>query len=99
MSWKSEAATCTCPSRGAFVLQPGLELVVTVEQLLHALVAEDARELGAHAAVPVDQRPIAVEGRPPLHRANATPRSRGGGTPGSPSRTRRAIASSRGSPA
>ena len=31
------------------------------------VLAEHARELGAHAAVPVDQRAVAVKARPPLH--------------------------------
>src|SRR5439155_11297940 len=42
----------------------GLELVVAVEQALRVLAAEEARELALDAAVPVDERPVAVEGRP-----------------------------------
>ena len=44
-----------------------LELVVAGELVVGVVVAEHARELAANAAVPVDQRPVAVEGRPALH--------------------------------
>ena len=49
-----------------------LELVVARYELVRAAVAEDARELAADAAVPVDQRAVAVERRPAIgHGARA----------------------------
>src|SRR5439155_26242126 len=47
-------------------LELGLELVVAVELLVGALLAEDARELATDSAVPIDQRAVAVERRPPV---------------------------------
>ena len=47
-------------------LDLGLDLVVALEQRVGPIVAEDARQLGAHPAVPVDQG-ADVERRPPLH--------------------------------
>ena len=40
--------------------------MVAGEQRVGPLLAEDARQLAADAAVPVDQRAVAVEGRPPV---------------------------------
>src|SRR4029077_20698506 len=81
-------------------LELGLDLVVADEEVVCPLGAEDACELRTHAPVPVDQRAVAVEGRPPLHGSNATRRSRAAaGTRGSPTRGRRATASSRDSAA
>src|SRR6266480_2995107 len=48
-------------------LELRLENVVPHEQRIGAFLAEDARELAANAAVPVDQRPVAVEGGPAIH--------------------------------
>src|SRR3954452_15226230 len=48
-------------------LQLRLDLVVAREQLIRAVVVEDARQLGSDAAVPVDQRAVTVECRPALH--------------------------------
>ena len=47
-----------------------LELVVASEQLIRPLHAEELLELGMDAAVPVDQRAVAVERRPALHAAS-----------------------------
>ena len=46
-----------------------LELVVRVQELAAARGAEQPLELAPDAAVPVDQRAVAVEGRPALHAA------------------------------
>src|SRR3954468_11072482 len=47
-------------------LQRRLELVVALELRVGTFFAEDARELTADAAVPVDQRAVAIERRPTL---------------------------------
>src|SRR5581483_4077462 len=78
-------------------LELRLELVVAVEQLAGALLAEHARELRAHAAPPVDEGAVAVEGRPALshapdrtraapHRAGPTSRAAPGSRAGAPRR-------------
>ena len=42
-----------------------------VEPLVGPLLAEDARQLGANAAVPVDQGAVAVEGSPAIRHGQA----------------------------
>jgi len=44
--------------------------VVADEEGVRALDAEELLELAVDAGVPVDQRPVAVEGRPPLNAAS-----------------------------
>jgi hypothetical protein len=51
-----------------------LELVVGVEELAAARSAEQPLELAPDAAVPVDQRAVAVEGRPAVHAGNLSRR-------------------------
>ena len=58
----SPRGSCASPS----ACERRLELVVAGEQRVGAFLAEDARELAADAAVPVDQRAVAVERRPPV---------------------------------
>jgi hypothetical protein len=52
---------------GSLALHLGLDLVVGVQELRRAAGAEQALELAADPAVPVDQRAVAVEGGPPVH--------------------------------
>src|SRR5438876_10767454 len=47
-------------------LERGLDVVIPLELVLRALLAEHAHKHGANAAVPVDQRPVTVECRPAL---------------------------------
>ena len=51
---------------GAVAPQLRLDLVIAPQLVISTLLAEYAHELGADASVPVDQRPVAVECRPPL---------------------------------
>jgi len=51
----------------ALGLDPRLDLVVAGQQRVGLVLPEQTRELRADAGVPVDQRPVAVEGRPALH--------------------------------
>ena len=53
--------------RRLLLLDHGLELVVLGELRVSLVLAEDPRELAADAAVPVDERAVAVERRPALH--------------------------------
>ena len=55
----------------AICFELGLELVIPVQKPAGLPLAEDPRELTANPAVPVDERPVAVECRPALHRARA----------------------------
>ncbi len=55
-------------------LDPGLELVVANQEPVRELDAEELLELTMNAGVPVDERPVAVEGRPPLHAASLVSR-------------------------
>ena len=57
---------------GILPLDLRLELVVGVQQLAAARSAEQPLELAPDAAVPVDQRAVAVEGRPALHAGEPT---------------------------
>src|SRR5882724_1351264 len=49
-------------------LKRRLELVVAAESLVRLVLAEDTRQLAADAAVPIDERAIAVERRPAVSR-------------------------------
>jgi len=51
-------------------LDPRLELVVADQKLIGTLGTEELLELLANASVPVDERAVAIEGRPPLHTAS-----------------------------
>src|SRR5438067_3091467 len=46
----------------ALGLHPGLDLVVAGEQRIGIALAEQPRQRAADPAIPVDQRPVAVEG-------------------------------------
>ena len=59
-------------------LNLGLQLVEAREQIVCALHSEQALELGSNPAVPVHERPVAVECRPPLSHA-AKPRGSASG--------------------
>src|SRR5579864_5753615 len=52
---------------GVLALDLRLDLVVGMQERSRALGSEETLELPADAAVPVDERAIAVEGRPPVH--------------------------------
>ena len=54
------------------MLDDRLELVVLSELGVSLVLAEDPRELRPDAAVPVDERPVAVESRPPVHEPDFT---------------------------
>src|SRR5690242_2567078 len=75
----------------SILLQLGLDRPIALEQPVDPLVPEDPLELRAHTAVPVDQRAVAIKGRPALHAPELTPRSAWAACRrASPSRARRA---------
>ena len=53
-------------------LELGLDLVIPVQEPVRSILAEDVGEHRPDAAVPVDQRAVAVEGRPALHPADTS---------------------------